>query len=209
VHAVVWSDYICPWAYLGRDRTALLRSLGVDVVSMPYELHPELPRDGRAIRPDGRTARVYDAIAAECAEVGLPFRSPGRVPNSRRALATAEVVRVHAPFEYHSLDAALFAAHFVDGRDIGDPSELDALVTTTGLPAAEVRALVDRGEGDEAINASMVRARDNGVAATPAWLFGAGGEGLVLPGVQPRELYERIVSRLRARGEDSPPGSER
>ena len=31
----------------------------------------------------------------------------------------------------------------------------------------------------------------------------ADGEGLVLPGVQPRELYERIVSRLRARTGDS------
>ena len=209
MHAVVWADYICPWAYLGRDRTAFLRSLGVDVVSMPYELHPELPREGRAIRPDGRTARVHAVIAAECAEVGMPFRVPARVPNSRRALMTAEVVRVLAPSRFHAFDAALFAAHFVDGRDIGDPGELDELVTAAGLPAAEVRARVDRGEGDEAVSASMVRARDNGVAATPAWLFGEDGEGLVLPGVQPRELYGRIVSRLRARGEGSPPGSER
>jgi len=36
VQALVWSDYICPWAYLGRDRTALLRSLGLDVMPMTY-----------------------------------------------------------------------------------------------------------------------------------------------------------------------------
>jgi len=61
-------------------------------------------------------------------------------------------------------------------RDIGDPDVLDELVDETGLPANEVRALVERGEGDGAVSASMVRARDDGLAATPAWLFGEDGE---------------------------------
>src|SRR3954469_21890874 len=49
MHATVWSDYICPWAYLGRDRTNLLRALGVTVMPQPYELHPELPPEGRTL----------------------------------------------------------------------------------------------------------------------------------------------------------------
>ena len=209
MHAVVWSDYICPWAYLGRDRTALLRSLGVAVVSMPYELHPDIPPQGRAVRPDGRMARVYAAIADECAEAGMVLRPPSHVPNSGRALATAEVTRAHDPTRFDAMDAALFAAHFVEGRDIGDPDVLDDIVEGAGLPARDIRTLVDRGDGRQSVAASMTHAHDNGVAATPAWLFGADGDGLVLPGVQPRELYERIVTRLRAREGDSPPGSER
>src|SRR4051794_1025524 len=39
MQAVMWFDYVCPWAYLGRDRTAVMRSLGVDVVVRPFELH--------------------------------------------------------------------------------------------------------------------------------------------------------------------------
>ena len=74
----MWSDYICPWAYLGRDRTALLRSLDVAVTAMPYELHPDLPLTGRAVRPDGRVGRVHEAIGRECEEIGLPFRPPQR-----------------------------------------------------------------------------------------------------------------------------------
>ena len=199
MQALVWSDYICPWAYLGRDRTTLLRSLGVDVVPMPYELHPEIPPEGRTHRPEGRLAQVYAGIADECAVVGLPFRAPTRTPNSRRALATAEIVRIHEPAQFTAIDDALFRAHFVEGRDLGDAQVLDEIVTSVGLAPDDVRAEVDRGEGEAAVTASMVRAHANGVAATPAWLFGADGEGLVLPGVQPRELYERIVTRLRAR----------
>jgi len=191
----VWSDYICPWAYLGRDRTAVLRSLDVDVSSMPYELHPDLPRGGRAVRADGRLGRVYRAIGRECEDVGMPFHPPVHVPNSRRALETAEVVRSLAPTAFTALDAALFAAHFVDGADIGDPDTIDQLVDQAGAPPDEVRALVEDGAGRAAVTASMAAAHDHGVAATPAWLFG--GE-LVVSGVQPRELFERVVSRLRA-----------
>ena len=41
MRAVVWSDYICPWCYLGQDRTALLESLGVEVTVLPFEEHAD------------------------------------------------------------------------------------------------------------------------------------------------------------------------
>jgi predicted DsbA family dithiol-disulfide isomerase len=197
VHVTVWSDYICPWCYLGRDRTALLVERGCTVEQLPFELHPELPAHGRDIKPDGRTALVHDEIGRQCAEAGMPFRTPTHIPNSRRALATAEVVRERmAAASFVALDDALFRAHFVEGRDIGDRDELDGIVTSVGLDAARVRALVDDGEGQAAIDTAMERAFDHGVAGTPAWLF---DDALVLPGVQPRELFERVLERVRAR----------
>jgi predicted DsbA family dithiol-disulfide isomerase len=198
VHALVWSDYICPWAYLGRDRTALLQSLGVTVTAMPYELHPDLPQSGRAVRPDGRLGRLHAAIALECETAGLAFRAPTHVPNSRRALETTEVVRSIDATAVAALDAALFSAHFVDGLDIGDADVIDELVTSVGARASEVRALVDGGSGRDAVAASVRTAHEHGIAATPAWLFPG---DFVLPGVQPRELFERVVARLRAQTE--------
>jgi predicted DsbA family dithiol-disulfide isomerase len=192
--ATVWSDYICPWCYLGRDRTALIESLGVPVTAMPYELHPELPPAGRTVKPGGRLDAVYEDIGRQCAEVGLAFVPPRHVPNSRRALETAEVVRQLDDGAFRSLDAGLFDAHFVRGLDIGDLDVLDELVTTAGAPAPAVRASVQQGAGRAAVTASMDDARDHGVAGTPAWLFG----DLVVPGAQPRALFERIVTRLQA-----------
>jgi predicted DsbA family dithiol-disulfide isomerase len=198
VHAVltatVWSDYICPWCYLGRDRSALIESLGVPVTAMPYELHPELPAAGRAVKQGGRLAAVHDDIARQCAAVGLAFEPPTHIPNSRRALETAEVVRDRDPDAFTRLDAALFDAHFVRGLDIGDGDVLDDLVAAAGAPAPAVRAAVDQGAGRAAVAASMDDAHNHGVAGTPAWLFG----DLVIPGAQPRELFERVVTRLRA-----------
>ena len=194
--ATVWSDYICPWAYLGRDRTALLRSLGVSVRSQPFELHPELPLAGRPVRPGGRIDRVHADIAQLCAEVGLPFTPPALVPNSRRALVTAEVVRQQQPDAFAAVDDALFRAHFVEQRDIGDADVLDEIVLASGADAVAIRNAVERGDGGEAVAQSMAAALEHGIAATPAWLFDG---GLVVPGAQPRALFERIVARLRTR----------
>jgi predicted DsbA family dithiol-disulfide isomerase len=193
VTATVWSDYICPWCYLGHDRTTLMRDLGVEVTSRPFELHPETPATGYRVRPGGRLSQVFDRIAAECDELGLPFRAPEVVPNSRRALATAEAVRVGWPEAFGQLDQDLFTAHWVDGRDVGDPDTLDALVAGAGAPTAAVAALVESGEASALVDASMVEARDHGITSTPSWLL---DEGLVIPGAQPRATVERWITRL-------------
>jgi predicted DsbA family dithiol-disulfide isomerase len=202
----VWSDYICPWCYLGRDRTALLRTLDVVATPLPFELHPELPPQGRHVKPNGRLAAVYGAIGRECEAIGMSFRAPRHVPNSRRALETAEVVRRRWPALFPALDEALFDAHFVTGLDIGDPDVLVSLVNRSGASSSEVGAALEAGEGCDAVTASMDTARELGIAATPAWLF---GDSFVVPGVQPRELFERVVSRLRARTGAAPAGPGR
>jgi predicted DsbA family dithiol-disulfide isomerase len=201
MQVLVWSDYICPWCYLGRDRNALMTSLGVKVSQFPFELHPDLPPEGRAVRQRGRLAAVYDLIALECAEAGMPFRAPTHVPNSRLALETSEVVRLGWPDAFAALDRLLFEAHFVTGLDIGDQLVINALVDAAGAPTDEVYGAVDAALGRAAVNASIEVAREHGIAATPAWLF---GNDFVVPGVQPRDLFERVITRLRARTGETP-----
>ena len=191
----VWSDYLCPWCYLGLDREAQLQELGVDVVVRPYELHPEIPIEGRAIRDDGRTAAVFDHVGRECESVGLPFRRPARSPNTCAVLAAAEHVRRTQPHAFPALHRALFAAHFVEARDIGDADVVDELIRSCGGDPAPVRTAVDTGVAQEALAASMAEAWDHEVTGTPAFLLPS---GFVIPGVQDRETMERIVERMRA-----------
>ncbi|HEX2040767.1 MAG TPA: DsbA family protein [Acidimicrobiales bacterium] len=176
MEAVVWSDYLCPWCYVGRDRTALLRSLGVTVTVLPYELHPEVPAGGVP------TTRRYAAVATECEAVGMPFRPPTVLPNTRRALSTAEWVRRCRPESFDALHDALFTAYFVDGLDIGDPDVLASLADTD----------VDVEQGSHWVEESMARAREADVYATPAWQFDTGA---VIAGVQPRRSFARVAAR--------------
>ena len=190
---VVWSDYLCPWCYLGLDREQQLEDLGLEVVIRPFELHREIPLEGREIRDDGRTAAVFDHVGRECEAVGLPFRRPRRSPNTRAVLAAAEQVRLTQPEVFPALHRALFAAHFAEGRDLGDASVVDDIIAACGGDAAPVRAAVDSGEANKAVEASMAEAWDHEVTGTPAFLLPS---GFVIPGVQDRETMARIAARM-------------
>jgi len=196
MQAVVWSDYLCPWCYLGRDRTSLLESLGVMVTPLPYDLHPEMPAVGRRVSPNGRLAEVHARIGAECAAVGLPFSPPEHIPSTRLALRAGEVVRGRVPAAFAALDSALFHAVFVTGEDIGDPLVLAEVVSRSGVDGEEVVDAVARGEGADEVQASIDAAHEVGVTGTPAWLLDG---RLLIPGVQDRETIERWVARLAAR----------
>jgi predicted DsbA family dithiol-disulfide isomerase len=203
VNAVLWRDYLCPWCYLGRDRTALMTSLGVEATTLGYELHPEVPTDGRPVRPDGRLAMVLEHIGAECASVGLPFRAPSRIPNTRRALETVEVVRSEHPEVFATVDDASYRAQWVDGADLGDPAVIDAVLVGAGLDAAAVGRAREQGVGAAALAASMAEAVERGVTGTPAWWV---DDRLLIPGVQDRDTVERWVGRLLTSGNASPGG---
>jgi predicted DsbA family dithiol-disulfide isomerase len=173
----------------------------VRITALPFELHPEIPPAGFSLRERwgaryGEADAMYRRIADECEAAGLPFRRPEHVPNTRRALETAELVRQRWPEAFAALDRALFTAHFVEGRSLGDPDVLDDLVAGAGADTAEVRRAVDAGEAAGAVQASMAAAEQVGVTGTPAWLIDG---RFLLPGAQPHDVIERIVARLRER----------
>jgi predicted DsbA family dithiol-disulfide isomerase len=194
--AVMWFDYVCPWAYLGRDRTALMRSLGVEVTVRPFELHPEIPREGVEVRPGGRLDRVFQLIGDECSTVGIPFVAPTRNHNSRLALETTEVVRSRWPDSYDRLDQLLADAYWVEGLDVSSWTAVAELVDRSGAPADDVWELVADGAGGTALRQSMADARELGVTATPAWWV---NDALLIPGAQPRDAIERWITKLQAR----------
>jgi predicted DsbA family dithiol-disulfide isomerase len=196
MQALLWRDFLCPWCYLGRDRTSVMEDLGVEVTALPYDLHPEVPVEGRAIRPGGRLDRVLDHIAVECAQVGMPMRKPLRTPNTRRALELAEIVRARTPDAFRAFDDGCYRTHWVDGGDLGDRRTLLDLVEASGGDAAEADRLLDEGVGRAAVDTAMAQARELGVTATPAWWVDG---RLLIPGAQPRQTVQRWVSKLAAR----------
>jgi len=193
---VCWSDYLCPWCYVGQHREGLLRDRGLSVTVLPFELHPEIGAQGRRVRPDGRLRTTFERIEEECDRLGMAFRRPTRMPNTRRALETAEWTRTHHPDAFDALHASLFAAQFVTGDPIDDPEVIDRLVSDGGAPATAVRAAVDGGQAGAAVDEAMARARRAGVSSTPSWLL---GHDFVVPGVPDPTTLLRWVDRLMSR----------
>jgi predicted DsbA family dithiol-disulfide isomerase len=183
---------------VGLDRSKLLRELGVTVVTLPFEIHPEIPAGGLSLAERwgaryGEALAMYERIEAECRAAGLPFNRPVRVPNTHRALATHEWARLHAPDAAPALERAIFEAHFVDNRPLDEPDVLDELVDGVGADARGARRAVDAGQLERPVAAAQAAARRLGIDATPTWLID--GRTLV-PGAMPRDLFRAIVSEL-------------
>ena len=169
---------------------------------------PEHPADGRTVRPTGASPPCTPASAGSARSVGLPFRPPTpRAEQPARALETAEVVRradgrVLRRTRRRAVRRALRA-----GDDIGDPDCIDRTRRATPVrqPAMSRRASTPGAGSDSGrrVDAHRTRPRRGGAprpgcSATPS----------SSPASQPRELFERVVSRLRARPARRRPGPD-
>jgi len=194
----LWSDYLCPWCYLGRATTRLIRELDLEVRIRPYELHPNLPPAGKPIR--GERSAVYRHIATECEQIGMPFRIPDHIPNSRLALETASIVAHDHPHLFAAVDDALFEAYFVAGQSLADPAVVNSILEAAGLPVKTITESVAAGRGTAEIERSMSDARSLGITAVPSWWI---DDVFLLPGVQDPASVTRWVTKLRDKNHTS------
>lgn len=205
----VWSDYLCPWCYLGTERAAYLeREHGAEVVWYPYDLHPEIPEGGvdaqkayDRVAPGQREAYLQ-RLQSLADEAGLEFRPPDRIPKTRKALEAAEWVRMNAGDTFPDFHRALFHAYWVEGRDIEDDDVLRELLSSAGADADAALSLVATGAMAGQVDRSTELAQRIGVSGTPAFLID--GAALV-PGAQGHDVFDRVIERLRSK---APPQGE-
>ncbi len=199
MHITVWNDYICPWAYAARPQTAWLRSrieaAGLEASAVTvrgFELHPDIPTEGRANRPGGRLDQVFDRIAAECESRGQAFNKPARTPNSHAILALAELVNERHPTHFVAFDDAVATAHWVDGAAIDDLEVVTSLLTRIGLEAHTLLTPEGIAEGEQLLAEARAAAMDVGATATPSWQI----NDLVVTGLHDDAQFERWVGRI-------------
>jgi predicted DsbA family dithiol-disulfide isomerase len=200
-----YSDYVCPWCYIGWRRIeALRREFPVDVVWRPFELHPETPKSGvvarQAFGDSPRAAAIGRNIEQLAAESGIAIRMPRLIANSHLALEAAEFAREHGALEpYH---AALFEAYFRDGRDLGDAGVLCDIASSCGIDALELRQALADGRFAAVIDRATEAAREDGIVSTPTFVY-EGGFRLI--GAQEYDVFASITRRILQRRADAAP----
>jgi len=182
-----WYDFLCPYCYVGQHRTAILIRHGLQVVELPFQIHPEIPPGGIPAPPRGGPR--YDLLEREAAAAGLPLRWPLRLPDTRRALSAAEWSRRHQPHVFPQLHRDLLAAHFVLGEDLEDPEVTDRYAKRAGADLSALHAALDGGSAGEAVARAEALGREHGVESTPAWLVGR----RLITGLRPAAEFEWLA----------------
>lgn len=187
-------DLTCPFCYVAQGKNDLLVSLGLEVVELPFQAHPEVPAGGLQIGE--RHGPMYDAIGEAARDAGLPLRWQPRLPNSRPALAAAEWAR---RFDHPKSDRyrrSLFAAHFAEGESIDDIGTLLRLGSEAGIDVVALKAAMDDGSAAQAVAASQQLGRALGVTGTPTWA----SRGSALVGNRAVGDFERFAAASRPAG---------
>ena len=195
-------DLICPWCYLGVRR--LFRTMRrrpdllFDLVWRPFLLNPDMPRTGMAradyiIRKFGgedRARRLYVSISEIGHAEGVLFRFD-RIRRTPSSVDAHRLVRWASRCGRDSeVVEALFAAHFTDGRDIGDPGVLADIAEASGLSPAAARTFLQSGDEVDAVHADNLRAHRLGINGVPCFVV-SGRHAIA--GAQEPEVIERLL----------------
>ena len=195
-------DLVCPWCYLGVRR--LFRTvrrrpdLLVDVTWRPFLLNPDMPRAGmarsdyvtRKFGGEERAQRLYASIAELGRSEGLMFRFD-RIRRTPSSIDAHRLVRWAAGFgRADDVVEAVFAAHFTDGRDIGDAAVLAAIAASCGLRPMAARGYLASTADVDAVHADNLRAHRLGINGVPCFVV-AGCHAIA--GAQEPEVIERLL----------------
>ena len=197
----IYSDYVCPFCYLGRQSLARYqetREEPLDIDWHPFDLRagkrgPDGEIDDAV--DDGKDEEYYEQARENVrrlqekydAEMAQELRTD---VDSLPAQVVSVHVRETAPESWLAFDEAVFAALWQDGRDIGDREVLvDIAERVDGLDPAIVDEALDDDDLRDRVTDLFTAARERGVTGVPTFAY----DGHAARGAVPPEQLERLV----------------
>ncbi len=172
----VFSDYICPYCYLGWLRLEKLRNeYELRVNWCMTEIHADNPPEGRPPTELGYSDEQWSRMTTEldvlAAEEGVHFGGLHCTTNSHRALLLAEAAKEEGPEAFYALHRRLFEVYLCEDRNLADEKVLRELVESLNLnPELPDRAW-HQPRYERNLQEYALAARELGVDATPTYYF--------------------------------------
>ena len=202
----VWSDVVCPWCYIGKRRfeaaLAQFEHRGdVTVLWHSFELDPEAPpvAEGRsAERLAAKYGMTVEEAAGRQAEITTLAAQDGLTYDlaESRGGNTFDAHRlIHLAAEHRLGDAAmerLMRAYFSERETIGDRETLQRLAVEAGLPAEEVREVLEGERYADAVRADERAATQIGIRGVPFFVL---GRKYGVSGAQPAEVLLQALQQ--------------
>ena len=197
----VYSDYVCPFCYLGREslrQYQATRDAPLEIDWRPFDLRSgqrgpdgEIDHSADTGKDDEYFEQAKENVRRLQEKYGVEMNLDLATDvDSLDAQVASYYVKGHYDYEtWLAFDEALLAALWQDGRDIGDERVLVDLAGDAGVDPDEVRAALDddalRAELDEQFRA----AQQAGVTGVPTFAY----DGYAARGAVPPEHIERLV----------------
>jgi predicted DsbA family dithiol-disulfide isomerase len=214
LHIDFVSDIVCPWCVVGLGgleaalETLKAEGITAEVHFQPFELNPQMPPEGENIvdhigRKYGSTPEQSAAnramITQRAAEAwpGFDMRMgpDSRIWNTFDAHQLLHWAGTIGMAEQRALKAALFTAHFTDGRTMTDAGVLADAAAAAGLDRARAVEVLAEGRYADAVRAAEALWVSRGINGVPAVVV----EGKwLISGGQPAAVFEEALRGMAA-----------
>jgi len=161
---------------------------------VPFELHPEIPPEGRPrdeVLPAAYMAKAQEGVNRLATSVGLQLKLHERLINSRPALQAAEFAREQGRFE--PMHRELMKAYWDEGLDVSDMVVLREVATRAGVDVAGMEAAIEENRFGDYLDARRHEAEELGINGIPAHVI---ADKYLVMGAQPYDLFERVMAKL-------------
>lgn len=196
----VWSDYVCPFCYIGKRRLEeAIEQTGlgdkVEVVFKAYQLDPNSPKESDESMQVGlaekygmsieEAKKMTDNVEVQAKSVGLSYdfgkMTPANTFDAHRIAKLAEQEGV-AP----TVTERLLKAYFVEGEKIGREDVLLRLAEEAGVVRDRVKEVLDSDEFSEDVRMDIAEAGQIGVKGVPFFVI---DRKYAISGAQPAEVF--------------------
>ncbi len=197
LQVTVYSDYICPFCYLGHHRLQRLRdSYDLKINWCFLEIHPETSADGEPIDsleyPSEQWQMMLENLERIAQEENIPLSKLNFITNSKDALLLSEAAKQCGREIFYTLHEKLFEAYFVDGKNIGDRNILKTIASSCGIDNETIEASWTDGNLNKRLMNNFNTARAHNIQSVPSFIFGE----RVLTGVVAEATFREAAAQL-------------
>ena len=193
----VYSDYICPFCYVGHHRLLRLRdSYDLKINWCFLEIHPETSAEGKPIDsldyPSEQWQQMMSNLERIAKEEDIPLSRLSFITSSRDALLLSEAAKNSDRDTFYKFHEKLFSAYFVDGENIGNRNVLKKIAESCGIDKETVESAWTDEKYPRRLLENFNSARAHDVQSVPSFVFG----DRVLTGVVAETTFREAAKKV-------------
>lgn len=207
LQVTVYSDYICPFCYVGHHRLDRLRDTYDLKINWCFlEIHPETLSTGEPVSTLEYTTEQWNQLMTNLRRVadeeGIPLTDISFITSSRQALLLAEAAKQCGSYIFYRLHKALFEAYFVEEKNIGDEAILREIASMCHMDEDIVDSAWMDNQYQQRLLDNYTTARQHGIQSVPSFIFGK----RVLTGVVAESVFREAAKELYESTSNPSPG---
>lgn len=168
----VFSDYACPFCYIGFSIGERLKDEGFDIQWIPYFLAPDAPLEGESLLdkiPEDQLDFAFKRINRLASEYGLVYNNRHNKFNTNRLHKAG--LYAEELGKYYEFSKEAFRYIFELGKNVGLREVVDEIASKVGLDVEEMNEKIDQGAYDSVIHNAIKLSDNFNIESVPSFVL--------------------------------------